>query len=70
MVEEFSSSLHQNNLTKTIAKISDSLVIYMKFTVMDHALQRVSHFGRRKEWFVCACGVLHYGPFQAAAVKH
>ena len=64
-----SSSLRQNNSTKTIAQINDCLFIYMKFKAISHA-QHVPHFGRRKEWFVCACGVLHYGSFQAAAVKH
>ena len=37
---------------------------------MNHALQHVPHFVRRKERFVCARDVLHYGQFQAAAVKH
>ena len=27
-------------------------------------------FDAIKELFVCACGALHYGSFQAAAVKH
>ena len=31
-----SSSLRQNNLTKTIAQINDCLFIYMKFIAMDH----------------------------------
>ena len=70
MAEVFSSSLRQNNLTKTNAQINDCLFIYMKFETTDHAIQHVSHFVRRKKWFVCACGVLHYGQFQSAAVKH
>ena len=37
---------------------------------MDHVFQRVPHFGRRTGWLVCACGKLHYGQYQAAAVKH
>ena len=32
-----SLSLRQNNLTKTIAQISDFLFIYVKFKAMDHA---------------------------------
>ena len=65
-----SPSLCQNHLTKTIAQINDCLFIYMKFKAMDHAFQHVPHFGRRKEWFVCACGVLHYGSFEAASLIH
>ena len=49
----------KNNLTKTIAQINDCLFVYMKFKPIDHALQHVPHFVRLKEWFVCACGVLH-----------
>ena len=45
----FSSFLHQNNLTKAIAQINDYLFIYMKFKAMDHALQHVAHFVRRKK---------------------
>ena len=55
MAEVFSSSLRQNNLTKTFAQLNDCLFIYMKFKAMDHPLQHVPHFVRRKEWFVCAC---------------
>ena len=49
MAEVFLSFLRQNNLTKTIAQINDGLFIYMKFKAMDHALQHVPHFVRRKE---------------------
>ena len=59
MTKVFSCSPRQNNLTKMIAQINDCLFIYMKFKAMNHALQRHPHFVRRKEWFVCACGVLH-----------
>ena len=52
------TSLHQNNLTKTIAQINDCLFIHMKFKAMDHALQHVPHFVQR-----FACGILHYGSF-------
>ena len=65
-----SASLHQNNVTKTIAQINDCLFIYMEFKAMDYACQHAPHFVRRKKLFVCACGALHYGSFQAAAVKH
>ena len=37
---------------------------------MDHAFQHVPYFCRRKEWFVCAYVVLHYGQFQSTVVKH
>ena len=37
MAEVFSSSLCQNNLTKTIAQINDFLFIYMKLKAMDHS---------------------------------
>ena len=65
------SSLHQDNLTKTIAQINYCLFIYMKLKAMDHVSQHVSLFGRRKEWLVCAYDVLDlYGQFQAATVKY
>ena len=71
MTKVFSCSPRRNNLTKTIAQINDCLFIYIKFKAMNHALQRHPHFVRRKEWFVCACGVLHYyGKFHPKAVKH
>ena len=36
-----SSSLRQDNLTKTNADVNDSLFIYMKFKAMDYAFQHV-----------------------------
>ena len=59
-----------NTLTKTIPQINDCLFVYIKFKAMVHAFQYVPYFGQRKEWFVCVCGVLHYGSFKAVAVKH
>jgi hypothetical protein len=28
-----------------------------------------AHFVRRKEWFICACGLLRYELFLAASIK-
>ena len=63
MTELFLSSLRQNILTKTNAQINDCLSIYMKLKAItvDHALQHVPDVSR-KEWFVCACGVLDGRP--------
>ena len=51
MAEVFSPSLRQNNLTKKFAEMSYCRYIYMKFKAMpmDHSLQHVPHFVRRKE---------------------
>ena len=47
-----SASLHQNNVTKTIAQVNDCLFIYMEFKAMDYACQHAPHFVRRKKLFV------------------
>ena len=68
-----SGNLNQLNMnsssSKTFSQINDCL-FYVKFKAMDHAFQHVPHIGRRKELFVCAYGVLHYGQLLAAAVEH
>ena len=60
-------SNRQNNLTKTIAQINDCLFICMKLKLW--TFKHVPHLVRRKEWFVCAYGALHYGQFQAAIIS-
>ena len=64
-----SSSLRQNNLTKTFAQINDCLFIYMKFKAMDFNMSPISVDAKNGLFLHMAyCITDHY--FQAAAVKH